>query len=486
MGITNLNKITKDPKAIDYTNTFKANTVIIDGNNLVVNRLNAIKSSYINSHKDVNFNCANESLLKQFHYILVSTINTIIGTIKHIYNTMVNERNIIIIFDPITTAKYIIPSCYNNIDSFRSEELDLKQEEQVNRSSAQIDTYEKKKQSVISNLEILYPDDIEKYSQLYNQISYFVNDNKLHKLLTLVQNELLYAFNKDTEGKYISVIETQKESIELSNHVRFIQSISEADLIIYNFASMFNYLPVLIYSMDSDYFVLCSDLKNVYKTDITLNKPIYSTYNIWRTVINRNITYDDIICIAIMSGNDYNAKNGLITFDVEKAKALVERNINAFSRCKKIKPYLKYLEQNESLHSIIEAHSKLVPSYNHSYYIYKSREYNMDYKEFKINSYITVDYIINKIKNDVKQFIDFDNIYDDEYKIIDDPIEFIKNEHSLSTIGKGFGKSEVNANDIDIDFENVENVENVENNLQNVSKPIKYFKSVNVNDIDFD
>ena len=69
----------------------------------------------------------------------------------------------------------------------------------------------------------------------------------------------------------------EKEELAISEHIKFVQSISEADLVIYNIASSLNNRKILIYSADTDYFALCSDLKNVYKTEIAL----YSKKNVF-------------------------------------------------------------------------------------------------------------------------------------------------------------------------------------------------------------
>ena len=272
MGVSNLNDLTKNENVKKYSlKTLKPNTVIIDGNNLLFNRYAAIRSSYIREAKNTDFKTIQEPILKQIYYMLKATVDSVLNTIKAIYWSLSDERNIIIVFDPPGTPNY-----------YTSEGiLTLKRDEEKARVQSQEKLYNKKLNKVLNYINLEYEDSKDIITDVYYQISYILNDSNNMKFSPIIKNELLYALNKTCDNDYKedsktnyykSQIGVEKIDTNISKSVYLIQSKSEADLTIYNLCTIFNYKPIVIFSMDSDYFVLCSCLKNVYKTDITLIK----------------------------------------------------------------------------------------------------------------------------------------------------------------------------------------------------------------------
>ena len=83
MGIINLNEIQKHSVQSKYNpKTFKANTIIIDGNNLLFNRLTAIRASFANTYSNVELNTIDKPLLYQLVSILNATIKGIVNDNK--------------------------------------------------------------------------------------------------------------------------------------------------------------------------------------------------------------------------------------------------------------------------------------------------------------------------------------------------------------------------------------------------------------------
>ena len=388
MGVTNLNKLTKHENVKTYNaKTLKANTAIIDGNNLLFNRFAAIRSSYIDRFKKTDFKTIQEPLLNQIFYMLKSTVDSIIKTILAIYSTLSDEHNIMIVFDPPGTPNY-----YTNegIKTF-------KRDEEKTRTTTQITAYMKKINEVNNIIDLDYSDISNELKYIYYQVSYILNDANNMKFSGIIKNEILYALNKSDE-KYKSQLGTQKINETISDSVYLIQSVSEADLVIYNLCLAFNYKPIIIYSMDSDYFVLCSCLKNIYKTDITLNKDVYNTYDIWRDVFDDKITFKDIVSMATISGNDFTAHDYLFKFDCEKFQKMYNHNFKFRGISKRSKIY-NYVYLND-LKEIAKSHSKVNEPFKNSLMMYDNMTNNFEFKELKQNEK-NIEMLLKQIKNDI-------------------------------------------------------------------------------------
>lgn len=403
MGIVGLNKLiqyydTKYKGQSNNNKNLKFNTAIIDANNIICIFLNATFKSMKNNNM-VN-NVIYNPLLYQLHEIIVSTIRATTIYIDTVHKRLTNEHNVILVFDPIQTPKYniVVESFKSNVDTKNNETNELKLQEQLNRSKVRSDKYKKEVEKLIS------ADIPETSKRLLHQLTHFDNQDNLMKLISIVQNELLYIYGKSEESEL-----KLDRRLRYSDDIQFIQSISEADLTIYNLCLLFNYDSTLIYSRDTDYYVLCADLDNVYKTDALINRPIYNIKDIWSSCFDNKITFDDIISIATICGNDYTAKTHLMEFEISKAKALYELKDGSFSpRCR----IIKYLNSSKSLKDIIIQHSQVNPLFKVSLDVYYNRHYNSSFKLLKPN--------YRKIKNIIDKMLElYNTIYDFEADLDD-------------------------------------------------------------------
>ena len=481
MGIINLNEIQKHSVHSKYNpKTFKANTIIIDGNNLLFNRLTAIRASFANTYSNLELNTIDKPLLYQLVSILNATIKGIVDMItNYYYNSLKGEKNIIIVFDPPNTPNYYIPGA--GIMTLKRKE----EENRINKQKRQFD----KMQTKIDDLKLKYSDEIE---LIYNQLSYLLNDSNIKKLMPIIKNELLYIYRKtqdqndssDTSGnKYTSEFNFKQQPVDICKHVYLIQSISEADLVIYNLAKLLNYAPVLIRSMDSDYYVLCSNLKNVFKRDIsdkTKNKTtgkyedtlIYNTWIIWREIFGTNITYDDIITMATMAGNDYTAKTSLYSFKVDNYKKIYEGDFSKITRsAKHIYPYVNRGFSN--INDIVNKYCEDNEDARNSMLIYKHIDDNFQFDESQISSFKLND-LVMKIQNELNNdFYDYENDITN-ISIVEDPHEYVRRIIlDINNIENAAMMAEMN-----IDFGNV-NFGN-ENENGNEDKNISIFTSSNL------
>ena len=484
MGISKLNDIQNQSVHSRYNpKTFKANTIIIDGNNLIFNRLTAVRATFANNHMNIDLGTIDKPLLYQLITIINSTIKGIVNMItNYYYNATKDEKNIIIVFDPPNTPNYYIPGVGI---------MNLKRKEEENRINKQQTQYDKIR-SKIDDLKTKYSDEIE---SIYNQLSYLMNDGNIKKLIPIVKNELLHIYRKNISEEFHPDFNFPQEKIDICNHVYFIQSISEADLVIYNLAKLLNYAPVLIRSMDSDYYVLCSDLKNVYKRDIsdkTKNKTtgkyedtiIYSTWKIWREIFGSNITYDDIIIMATMAGNDYTAKASLYGFKVDNYKRLYAGDFSKITRsAKHLYPYIA--EGYTNIADIMEKYCVDNEDARNSMLIYKHIDDNFSFEEMQLTPFNLNDLIV-KIQNELNNsFYDYSSDITD-ISIVDDPCDYVHKiidnikaienaemmiEMNINCVNVNFGDSKV---DVNIDYGNV-------NPNINVNSKINPNVNVNVN-----
>jgi hypothetical protein len=290
MGIKNLNKLIHSTTT--YTGIFK--TVIIDGTNYIIRRISKHFSNMLLNNKISSWNSINICLIDQTKFLINNTSYDIINLIKNI-NKKYKTEQIIFILDPITSPLHLLLTDVivdlqvklfdintpnnksNNIIS-----LNLKEDERLNNKSNNIislnlkedERCRRRKQNdrtknINDIIEQIKMDEENEdicniKLEIYKQTDYYNNKRNQAKLLSCIMNEVLEHFNQKETF-------TNKSNIRLYNktiQVQFIQAIHEADLVIKNIASYFNYDTVLIMSADSDYYVLVADLYNVYKSDI--------------------------------------------------------------------------------------------------------------------------------------------------------------------------------------------------------------------------
>lgn len=347
--------------------------------------------------------------------MLTCTVNAVIRMITDIDKLLIGEKNIIIVFDPVGTPMY------------RTHEgkTTFKEHEEQSRVNGQVKCYSKKLQMARNVIELDYKD-VNRALEKYYQMSYILNDHNNSKFMPLVKNELLYALRQYDRTE----LNTIQLSQEMVSRVRVIQAISEADLVIYNIASVMSYEPVLIYSMDTDYLALCSDLKNVYKTDITLRQPIYNTYDIWRDTFDDQITFNEVASMATMAGNDFTGKTSLCSFDVEKFKQFYQHHFEDVKRTSKLYSYT-YLKD---IVKIVEAYGEDNVCAKNSMTVYKSRLLNFEYTRLK-PSQATISTLIKRIIQDIAKLMltdianvviyDFNDIYGEPIPI-DNPIAYFE------------------------------------------------------------
>ena len=461
MGIINLNQIAKDAKVYNI----KANTAIIDGSNLIYIYLCTASKCLKDplSYRNYNVNIIDVEIEQQIYSIVEQALLSLIRYTYFLYGKLTNERNIIFVFDPYKEPKYIInhkiftEETIENIEEINNikieEEYEMKKDERKKRAehkivdvdsliSKELDKLVKINNSDVNN-EVLTINEITQLLNIsdMNKIkdnNLFQNPKMLNKLTAFIIKEFLYICNKydKTDFEFTKYNILNKLSNNVSSHIHFIQAISEADLVITDLAGIFNYDKVVVCSRDTDYFILLSDIPNVYKSDIFVGN-YYLVSEMWKQ-LSENITYEDIIAIATLSGSDYTNKDSIMTFNIDNYRKLINHE-----QVRGIK-IRKYLNNYNKISDIIQY---LPDKFKITYELYKNKYYNNKYEKYipydtNIVNYINK-FLINKIENE--------NIFREMSKESERPLDnknsFVEN---IELINKNNNSSDFEEPEIDI------------------------------------
>ena len=461
MGIINLNQIAKDAKVYNI----KANTAIIDGSNLIYIYLCTASKCLKDplSYRNYNVNIIDVEIEQQIYSIVEQALLSLIRYTYFLYGKLTNERNIIFVFDPYKEPKYIInhkiftEETIENIEEINNikieEEYEMKKDERKKRAehkivdvdsliSKELDKLVKINNSDVNN-EVLTINEITQLLNIsdMNKIkdnNLFQNPKMLNKLTAFIIKEFLYICNKydKTDFEFTRYNILNKLSNNVSSHIHFIQAISEADLVITDLAGIFNYDKVVVCSRDTDYFILLSDIPNVYKSDIFVGN-YYLVSEMWKQ-LSENITYEDIIAIATLSGSDYTNKDSIMTFNIDNYRKLINHE-----QVRGIK-IRKYLNNYNKISDIIQY---LPDKFKRTYELYKNKYYNNKYENYTPYDINIINYInkflINKIENE--------NIFREMSKESERPLDnknsFVEN---IELINKNNNSSDFEEPEIDI------------------------------------
>ena len=460
MGIINLNQIAKEAKVYNI----KANTAIIDGSNLIYIYLCTASKCLKDplSYRNYNVNIIDVEIEQQIYTIVEQALLSLIRYTYFLYGKLTNERNIIFVFDPYKEPKYIInhkiftEEIIENIEEINNikieEEYEMKKDERKKRAehkvvdvdsliSKELDKLVKINNSDVNN-EVLTINEITQLLNIsdMNKIkdnNLFQNPKMLNKLTAFIIKEFLYICNKydKTDFEFTRYNILNKLSNNVSSHIHFIQAISEADLVITDLAGIFNYDKVVVCSRDTDYFILLSDIPNVYKSDIFVGN-YYLVSEMWKQ-LSENITYEDIIAIATLSGSDYTNKDSIMTFNIDNYRKLINHE-----QVRGIK-IRKYLNNYNKISDIIQ---HLPDKFKRTYELYKNKYYNNKYEKYTPYDTNIVNYInkflVNKIENE--------NIFREMSKESERPLDKNNFVENVNLIDKNNNSSVFEEPEIDI------------------------------------
>jgi hypothetical protein len=423
MGVKDLNVLIKSypPSTIN-----RFSTVVIDGSNMFIIVLNrALKNMRENFPLKV-WNTVDLNIFEQYNYITnfaTKEINNIILTTKSLYDC----SEIIIVMDPSNTVSYkfydsmIFDQNYKQFffGEFHQIDIQIKEKEQSRRT----DMFEKKTQNdrheqdiinACSYVPELKETDLSFIIEAYKQSSYFMASCNLLKLIKVVlsrvfllgipfvkivmaideadlviKNIVENALEKKSEknnsnslasdhGSNIS-INTISNSLA-SDHGSdiSINSISNPLALDHGPDTAHNTISnnnskqtVLVLSKDTDYFVLFANSPQVYCS--AFDSVIFSPYFVWTSFLGVAFSYDLVVRLAPLLGNDYSGE-GLILIRSSLQSILYLMNINnSFSKLKsenrtKVKKIFSSMQVKENELTPLSKIDEVVYNYSKSYF----------------------------------------------------------------------------------------------------------------------
>lgn len=306
MGIKDLNKIfTEDDKVDNQRSNY--DNIVIDGSNMVYIILAGVHGNLLKTHRNSKWpQTVDMNLFEQIDYIVNESTKLLITRLSY----YLRNSDVYFVMDPLNTVyildenikyntkyKEYIPD-HQHFDNNQPIILNIKAAEQEKRKTSTDKAYTLEyKQKEFNRFtefgfqqihaDILY--------EIYKQVYCFNDPKYLLKLSSIVLENV---------DKYFKSYDKQ---------LHIIQANDEADLVIKNISVK---LPgnVLVLSADADYCVLFADCPNV---DVgPLNKSdrgIVNPHRTWKRILGDIFSYDMVLRIAPLLGNDYTVKMCITT-----------------------------------------------------------------------------------------------------------------------------------------------------------------------------
>lgn len=322
MGVKDLNVLFQ--KCTPESNNKTYSKIVIDGSNLIFQKLSSSVSQLKKEYPISDWQSINLDLLEQTNRIVRSTIDSIRYTIRSLIRNH-NPGHIYIVMDPVhITPNYVISAKLKNVvggnelanarfihDILTDEEIEnniqltftVKEEEQEQRKNASSKTG--RIADEFDNLDDLNLDQlsIDVIKDVFNQSYHYSIISNMLALSRIVLNEIAYS---------------------LSDRVTIVDSNNEADLVIKNVVHIFNDTDTtdgsgnenhrsLVMSEDTDYYILFADDRLTDVSKLKSGSPIYNPYKCWKYLLGESYSFDAVIRLAPLFGNDYTAHKAMMS-----------------------------------------------------------------------------------------------------------------------------------------------------------------------------
>ena len=292
----------------------KFDRIIIDASNLFHRYLSAVLATLKKEYGTFElFGGIKATLPKQAAYVIVHTFASITMYINKLLRSY-SPKKVYLVLDPLgegveyiidSNSKYIdkdyLPILFPQIaaDEHKIKNIRLKEKEQRKRTG--VDEVKKGLERIKGYWNTADSTlDEETISYLDEQLKHIVKDtlflSSQHNVISLAK-ALLSLLTKEFKSKGDTVV--------------FIRACCEADLLIKNIA-MEETTPTLIISADTDYYFILSDVEHCYCMDVKSGSPIYSPKELWMNMLENAYSYDIVIRLSPLFGNDYTVHKGII------------------------------------------------------------------------------------------------------------------------------------------------------------------------------
>ena len=284
MGVKSFNKIVEKYGKQVHISTSDFNHIVIDGSNLLIRMIASACSIMKNKYKFPCIDLINLDIFQQYNLIIKQTIILCANFIKKL-----NNENITILIDGLGTPKYEI--YYNtSITELSTEErmipdeiLEMKKDEEVRRRENSANSFNSKYNPLV--LVSAFPEiDTEQKNvirEIYKQGSLSFDNSNTFCLNRIIAYYLQQQFTSIT----------------------FIESISEADLVLKYLAHQ-KEGSILVISADTDYYILCGNLENVFFMNSQIGSSIYQPRQIWMDFLGTT-SMEYIARVSCLLGNDF-------------------------------------------------------------------------------------------------------------------------------------------------------------------------------------
>ena len=355
MGIKNLNKLIKR----NPIKNKKLENLIIDGYNIIITLI----QSLLSSTRDT---VVGTSIIEIFEFL----VNSIAYRIKNIIDRSIKNfdvKDIYFIIDGLNQKALIDDN--DDIIDIKSSEHE-KRESQLNRQKERI------LESIERNISNIEEQEAEKERRFFE-----IGEN--YRLLIHPIIDKVYEI--------------------MSNYsFELLESVYEADYTIANLAISLD--NSIIMSLDTDFYVMCCDQKNVFIMNFREQYQLYSPYTEWNKILDDcQIEFNKrlIFRLAPLFGNDYtsleNDKQSILSAEDENClRMIILRDEEVPKRKKKLyllKSYIDYSSETitiDELDKAIEMFSLNNEKYNDYYekykksiYVYEHLEDYYDFKEYE-------------------------------------------------------------------------------------------------------
>ena len=440
MGVKNFNKIKDRYGAVIQLKDFSK--VIIDASNLLHTYMSAWYSTLEKACGKFSFGGLREDLVNQCAFIVGNTFKVLKNYILSILKDY-KPKYVYLVFDPITTPDYLMDTGESWIDvGFLKE---MYPEADISRKNRRIIHINMKEQEQKKRKGV---------DPIIKALERFGDKGRQEKIEELVRSTMLLGSQHRIIVLSESLLPLLLDEFKSEERVHFVRAKYEADLLIKNLAAEEPHGKTLVKSKDTDYYFLLSDFEWCYCSDIKRNADIYHPSQIWKELLDDAFSYDLIVRLSPMFGNDYTvhksilnaAKNDdVLTFLNLNGRFHSIKNMRVNTILRKIynaaerSGIIEDIDESESLSC--DMIDELVHGYNFNYFesyyksiiIYKQWGFYCDYDELKNKE---SDTLPSRLPIYIRSAITFDktDIDSDEWEEFEKNSKIIKDSSELNTM----------------------------------------------------
>lgn len=330
MGVTGLNNIIKKCPS-ERVKQFSR--IVVDGSNLIFTILFRHIGVLRKEHPIEEWHGVDLNIIQQMRTIVDRSISDTVKFLGYIQRKFSSEH-IFIVMDPLSTPEYYISSdmknilgddnlsnC-NHIDYIMNKEecnnkevikLNLKENEQlIRKKNANKDDDINNEIQKIDELELEEESLRTVIQDIFFQSFYFNSTSELLRLSELLLLGVEKHFQDEDEQYKVYIIHAKSEADLLIKNLALgtynVEGIDKNDEIY----KMDEDCKTLVLSKDTDYFILFSDSPNVYVSNVSGTDNIYCPYRCFRFFLGDAYSYDAVVRLSPLIGNDYTSHEGII------------------------------------------------------------------------------------------------------------------------------------------------------------------------------